>query len=463
MERIAAGLKVTLDNRPPSDALDVAAARFFVDRRIDITTANNALALIEQPSFEAGSELSLLVENTANGTYTDDYNVARFVLARNQWVPGTDKTYAEQIAEDAADGIINTDYLGLAYPQLYIPENMGTDSSDAALLSFTQFYGIKSLDEAAQYLNHPLLGPAYLSNIQALVNSGGLSNYPKDILYPSTSLFKMVDVFKVNPVLNSYSKMNGISYALYDEKTVYRLMDLEEWPPASAFVPESIQTNEDVIESWQNYMMALNKNDFEQQEALHDYKGSTFVYIIEMLQKFEPGTPIEAIRNSVTESMNGGGDESLIELVDTIENIDNSFDGVETLQEFTTYRLEDENEAFFVSDPNDLVGTTIQPAGYLSTSASREGLQDYMNTENSQNWNLNHDYTVFLEIKNPPGVQAGVIGPVSGGTDLLDDDEHEILYARGTEFKVTGVEETMQGNRKVVIYQLTAVPVSGAV
>ena len=74
----------------------------------------------------------------------DPYDLARFTAAQ-------DRVYADVLAELRA-GQKRTHWMWFIFPQI---DGLGNSST-------TKYYAIKSIDEARQYLSHPVLGPRLL-------------------------------------------------------------------------------------------------------------------------------------------------------------------------------------------------------------------------------------------------------------------------------------------------------------
>ena len=91
------------------------------------------------------------------------------------------------------------------------PQIKGLGSSENA-----RFFGIKSLDEATAYIQHPILGKHLIEITKALLNIEGKSvsdifGYPDDLkLHSSMTLFSKVE--NADPVFNEVIKkyFNGV-------------------------------------------------------------------------------------------------------------------------------------------------------------------------------------------------------------------------------------------------------------
>ena len=117
----------------------------------------------------------------------DPFNLERFVHAQND-------TFESAIGE-LRDGRKRTHWMWFVFPQL---RGLGRSST-------AQFYGIGSLDEAAAYLAHPILGPRLELATRTVLASQGLSlreifGSPDDLKFHSSmSLFAMACPAADNP------------------------------------------------------------------------------------------------------------------------------------------------------------------------------------------------------------------------------------------------------------------------
>jgi uncharacterized protein (DUF1810 family) len=107
----------------------------------------------------------------------DPFQLSRFVEAQ-------DKVYARALAE-LKSGRKRSHWIWFVFPQI---EGLGFSST-------TQYYSIKSLEEARQYLDHPLLGKRLRECAETILALQGLSastifGYPDDLkLKSSMTLF----------------------------------------------------------------------------------------------------------------------------------------------------------------------------------------------------------------------------------------------------------------------------------
>lgn len=110
----------------------------------------------------------------------DPFDLRRFTRAQ-------ERVYADVLAE-LADGQKLTHWMWFIFPQI---DGLG-DSSTA------KYYAIKSLEEARQYLGHPVLGPRLVECAEMVLASEGRSvsaifGYPDDLkLKSSMTLFAYV-------------------------------------------------------------------------------------------------------------------------------------------------------------------------------------------------------------------------------------------------------------------------------
>ena len=111
---------------------------------------------------------------------TDNYHLRRFIEAQ-------DKVYHDVLAELRA-GHKTSHWMWFVFPQI---AGLGFSST-------TQFYAIKSIDEARAYLQHPILGPRLIECCEALLSVQGRSAHdifgsPDDMkLKSSMTLFASV-------------------------------------------------------------------------------------------------------------------------------------------------------------------------------------------------------------------------------------------------------------------------------
>ena len=88
---------------------------------------------------------------------SDDYQLGRFVEAQ-------DKVYNNVLSELRA-GHKTSHWMWFVFPQI---AGLGFSST-------TQFYAIKSIDEARAYLQHPILGPRLIECCEAVLSVQGRS------------------------------------------------------------------------------------------------------------------------------------------------------------------------------------------------------------------------------------------------------------------------------------------------
>ena len=142
---------------------------------------------------------------------SDPFQLSRFVKAQ-------DKIYDRAFAE-LKDGRKRSHWMWFVFPQI---EGLGFSST-------TQYYSIKSLEEARQYLEHPVLGKRLRECTETILALEGLSassifGYPDDLkLKSSMTLFASVaegqSVF--SRVLEKYYQGNR------DERTLALLEQLK--------------------------------------------------------------------------------------------------------------------------------------------------------------------------------------------------------------------------------------------
>lgn len=107
----------------------------------------------------------------------DTYDLNRFVSAQHE--------VYNRILEELKSGMKRTHWMWFIFPQIH-----GLGHSTTAV-----YYAIKSIEEAREYLNHPLLGPRLLECAEAVLIIEGrtasqIFGYPDDIkLKSSMTLF----------------------------------------------------------------------------------------------------------------------------------------------------------------------------------------------------------------------------------------------------------------------------------
>ena len=123
----------------------------------------------------------MIMASSGESTGRDDpYDLARFTAAQ-------DRVYADVLAELRA-GQKRTHWMWFIFPQI---DGLGNSST-------TKYYAIKSIDEARQYLSHPVLGPRLLECAETVLAIRGRSvseifGYPDDLkLRSSMTLFACV-------------------------------------------------------------------------------------------------------------------------------------------------------------------------------------------------------------------------------------------------------------------------------
>ncbi len=110
----------------------------------------------------------------------DPFDLRRFTRAQ-------ERVYADVLAE-LADGQKLTHWMWFIFPQI---DGLGDSTT-------TKYYAIKSLEEARQYLGHPVLGPRLVECAEMVLASEGRSvsaifGYPDDLkLKSSMTLFAYV-------------------------------------------------------------------------------------------------------------------------------------------------------------------------------------------------------------------------------------------------------------------------------
>lgn len=110
----------------------------------------------------------------------DPFNLQRFLQAQ-------ERVYL-QVLEELKRGHKRSHWMWYIFPQF----------DGLAFSSTSAFYAIKSLEEARQYLNHPILGPRLLECANLLLahtdqSASGIFGYPDDLkLRSSMTLFASV-------------------------------------------------------------------------------------------------------------------------------------------------------------------------------------------------------------------------------------------------------------------------------
>lgn len=116
------------------------------------------------------------------------YDLLRFEEAQNREYQNGISVYESALSEIRA-GRKESHWMWFIFPQL-----AGLGRSDAS-----RYYGIRSLDEAAAYWQHPVLGPRLQDCCHVLLQHGQLSAYeilgsPDDLkLHSCATLFLIVD------------------------------------------------------------------------------------------------------------------------------------------------------------------------------------------------------------------------------------------------------------------------------
>ena len=111
----------------------------------------------------------------------DAFDLERFVAAQALVYPA--------VVDELANGRKRTHWMWFVFPQI-----VGLGSSPTAIR-----YAIRSLDEAAAYLAHPLLGPRLIECTNLVNAVGGRSvhdifGYPDDLKFHSSiTLFSLLD------------------------------------------------------------------------------------------------------------------------------------------------------------------------------------------------------------------------------------------------------------------------------
>jgi uncharacterized protein (DUF1810 family) len=111
----------------------------------------------------------------------DPFNLSRFVEAQAPVI--------DQVRRELSEGLKRTHWMWYIFPQL---GELGSSPT-------ARFYGIDSIDEAAAYLNHPVLGPRLIDCVELMNEVQGRSAYqilgsPDDMkFHSSVTLFGEVD------------------------------------------------------------------------------------------------------------------------------------------------------------------------------------------------------------------------------------------------------------------------------
>ena len=118
-----------------------------------------------------------MIDKAGSEQGSDPFQLSRFVNAQ-------DKIYDRALAE-LKDGRKRSHWMWFVFPQI---EGLGFSST-------TQYYSIKSLEEARRYLDHPVLGKRLRECTETILALEGLSassifGYPDDLkLKSSMTLF----------------------------------------------------------------------------------------------------------------------------------------------------------------------------------------------------------------------------------------------------------------------------------
>jgi uncharacterized protein (DUF1810 family) len=110
----------------------------------------------------------------------DPFNLSRFINAQ--------KGIYENVLTELRNGEKRTHWMWYIFPQI----------DGLAFSSTSKYYAIKSMEEAREYLNHPVLGKRLLECAEAVLAVGGRSvseifGYPDDLkLKSSMTLFESV-------------------------------------------------------------------------------------------------------------------------------------------------------------------------------------------------------------------------------------------------------------------------------
>jgi uncharacterized protein (DUF1810 family) len=112
----------------------------------------------------------------------DSHNLARFVSAQ--------EPVFESALSELENGQKKSHWMWFIFPQI---EGLGYSET-------SRYYSIKSIDEARQYLNHPILGPRLLKCAETVLAIGGrtaseIFGSPDDMKFKSSmTLFACVTV-----------------------------------------------------------------------------------------------------------------------------------------------------------------------------------------------------------------------------------------------------------------------------
>ena len=118
-----------------------------------------------------------MIDEAARAGGSDPFGLSRFLEAQ-------DRVY-DRVLSELRSGRKRTHWMWFVFPQI---EGLGYSST-------TQYYSIKSKEEARQYLNHPLLGKRLRDCAESILALEGLSassifGYPDDLkLKSSMTLF----------------------------------------------------------------------------------------------------------------------------------------------------------------------------------------------------------------------------------------------------------------------------------
>ncbi|PSJ36292.1 DUF1810 domain-containing protein [Allosphingosinicella deserti] len=146
----------------------------------------------------------------------DSKTLVRFVEAQAP-------IYADALAE-IRRGVKRSHWMWFVFPQL---EGLGRSQ-------LAEFYGIRSIDEARAYLEHPLLGPRYLECVAALQNLA---------ISDPVAVFGEVDAVKLRSSLTLFEVAQPLPLftATLDrwfggsrDQATLRVLDPVRWPGGSA-------------------------------------------------------------------------------------------------------------------------------------------------------------------------------------------------------------------------------------
>lgn len=113
------------------------------------------------------------------------------------------------------------------------------------------------------------------------------------------------------------------------------------------------------------------------------------------------------------------------------QQMDAAFEGAATPGNVTVYRgVGDVERVFGTSNLDTLVGTEFQDNGYFSTTTSKEAT-DYFRGSSG----------VAIEVTVPKGAPA--IWMENLGSAVKQSGEHELLIARGSRYRITGVKRSL--------------------